>query len=84
MTTATIEISANSRDVLLKLATEEGLSLSALRDKAIAHYRRQSFLRQVNQADATLKQDPKAWEGIKEEREAWDAALDDGLQLQDA
>ncbi len=40
MTNATIEISANSREVLLKLATEEGLPLQTLLDKVIEHYRR--------------------------------------------
>lgn len=81
MTTTTIEISANSHDVLLKLATEEGLSMQTLLDKAIEHYRRQTFMKKVNEAYATLRQDPTAWKGIREEREAWDTTLDDGLQL---
>ncbi len=84
MTNATIEISVNSRDVLLKLATEEGLPLEALLDKAIEHYRRQSFLKKVNHAYARLRQDPATWESMREEREAWDTTLDDGLPLKEA
>lgn len=80
MNNTTIEISANSHATLQQLAREEGLSLQALLDKALRLYRRQAFLNNVNKAYATLRQDSVAWEGVREEREAWDTTVEDGLQ----
>ena len=48
-------------------------------DKAIEHYRRDTFLRDANADFAALKSNPKAWEKELKERELLKQTLTDGL-----
>lgn len=79
MQSTTVRISDESRQLLRELASQEGLSMQAVLDKALEAYRRQRFLESVNAAYAEVKQDPSAWQELKQERELWDTTLTDGL-----
>ena len=46
---------------------------------ALEAYRRERFLKAVNDGYATLREDAAAWAGVTEERTAWDRTLLDGL-----
>lgn len=48
-------------------------------DRAVEEHRRNLLLKEANLAYAALKKDPKKWRHELMEREAWDAALEDGL-----
>ena len=79
MQSTTVRISGESRQLLRQLASQEGLSMQAVLDKALEAYRRQRFLESVNAAYAEVKQDPGAWQELKQERKLWDKTLEDGL-----
>jgi hypothetical protein len=75
----TVNVSERSHAVLQELASGEGISLQHVLDKAVELYRRQRFLEEANRAYAALRNDPEAWAEELEERAAWDATLQDGL-----
>ncbi len=58
----------------LKISKQEAL------DQAVESYRRELFLREANNAYAALRNDHEAWQNEKEEREAWDYTIQDGLE----
>ena len=80
MQSTTIRIRKQTRQVLRDLAAQENIPMQAVLDEAIETYRRQRFLRAVNRAYHTLKQDPQSWQQLEHERQEWDATLNDGLQ----
>jgi hypothetical protein len=53
--------------------------MQAVLDDAIEHYRRQRFISEVNATYARVREDERAWGEVLKEREAWDAANEDGL-----
>jgi hypothetical protein len=83
MPSTTVRISDDTRELLGELATQEGVTMQAILDKALEMYRRQRFLDAVNDAYAALHQDPDAWQGLQQERAAWDATLADGLDREE-
>ncbi|MBI3923518.1 MAG: toxin-antitoxin system protein [Armatimonadetes bacterium] len=62
-----------------ELAVSQKSSLQQVLDQAVEHYQRHRLLEQINADYAALRQDPDAWEGLQQERAAWDATLMDGL-----
>lgn len=74
-----IRISPQSKSTLRKLAEHEGKPMQAVLDKAIEHYRRDSFFRELDEGYARLQADPKAWKEELDERRLWDSTLSDGL-----
>ncbi len=58
----------------LKISKQEVL------DQAVESYRRELFLREANNAYAALRNNLEAWQNEKEEREAWDYSIQDGLE----
>ncbi len=79
MASATVRISERARDHLRVLAAEEGETMQAVLEKAVEHYRRQRFFDQLDAAYAALRADPEAWREELEERQLWEATLEDGL-----
>jgi hypothetical protein len=77
----TTRISQAAHGILRELSKAEGKPMLALLDEAVEALRRQRFLEQVNAAYASLRADPKAWEGIEGERREWDRTLGDGLAV---
>lgn len=79
MVSATVRIRPRSLEMLKELATEGRESVQDVLDRAIEQYRRQKFLERINADYAALRADPEAWREEREEREAWDSTLMDGL-----
>ena len=77
-----IRISPHSKATLRDLAKREGKPMQAVLDEAIDHYQREKFMDEANAAYARLQADPEAWKEELEERRAWDATLNDGLETQ--
>ena len=75
----TVRISPQSWGALRELATRLGEPMQLVLDRAVECFRREQFLREVNEGFARLKSDPDAWAEELAEREAWDATLADGL-----
>lgn len=75
----TIRISPSSHEILKQEARSSGRSMQAVLDDAIEHYRRQRFISEVNATYARVREDERAWGEVLKEREAWDAANEDGL-----
>src|SRR3982750_207282 len=74
-----VRISANSHELLRRLAEEEGESMHAILDKAIDRYRRERFLRSANEDYQALNASPASWQQELQERACWDQTLADGL-----
>jgi hypothetical protein len=79
MAGSTVRLSETARACLRRLARAEKTSMQTLVEKALEDYRRKRFLLGVNAAYAKLREDPESWEEVREERDAWDATLPDGL-----
>jgi predicted transcriptional regulator len=77
---STIRVSRQFQSGLRKLAEQEGESMQRILEKALERYRRERKMRLFNEAYASLRCDPKAWQEELREREIWDAALLDGLE----
>ena len=74
-----VRISAYSHELLRRLAREERESMQSILERAIEHYRRESFLRAANDDFAALKRDAKGWKEALREREIWEQTLADGM-----
>ncbi len=79
MSSATVRISLPARDQLRELAEHVGKSMQLVIEEAIELYRRRCFLEEVNTAYGELRQAPRAWSEVEEERAVWDGTLADGL-----
>ncbi len=77
--TCMIRIGSGSRDVLYDLSAREGRSMASILEDAVKQYWKHSMLREANEAYARLKEQPEKWKEYKEELEAWDVTLGDGL-----
>lgn len=80
MSSTTVRISSNAREILRKLAAETGEPMQMLIEEAIEAYRRQRFLDDTNAAFAALRKNPKRWKAELGERKAWDRTLADDLK----
>lgn len=80
MPTRTVRISATAYRTLRKLADADGLSLQAEVDCVVERYRRQRILEEANSAFARMRSDEAAWQEELDERTAWNAALEDGIE----
>jgi predicted DNA-binding protein len=74
-----IRISAHSKATLRELAEHDGRPMQTVLDEAIEQYRRDRFVREVDEGYARLQADPEAWQEELDERRLWDATLADGL-----
>lgn len=77
MSSATVRITKDTREVLRKLSAQTGEPMQAILDKAVDAYRRQRLLEDANRAYAALRSNPGAWEEELEERRLWDNAVAD-------
>jgi len=77
-----IRISPQAKMTLRELAKREGKPMQAVLDEAIEHYQREKFMDEANAAYARLQANPQAWKEELEERQAWDATLNDGLKTE--
>lgn len=80
MDSLTVRISRSAHASLRSLAREADEPMTEILEKAIEAYRRQRFVEGLNAAYAALREVPEAWQGLQDERDAWDATLPDGLE----
>ena len=80
MSTTTIRVPTETRDILSEMALATGLSMQSVIERALELYRRQQMLAALNDAYAALHTDEAAWSALEAERAAWDVTLADGLE----
>jgi predicted transcriptional regulator len=79
MASTTVRVSAETHDVLRKLAAATGEPLERVLERAVESYRREQFYAEFDAAYARLQADPVAWEEELAERAVWEVTLADGL-----
>ena len=79
MTTGTVRINQQALQTLRELAGQRGISMSSLLEEVIENQRRADLLAQANAAYSALQADSQARQELREERDAWDVTLRDGL-----
>jgi predicted transcriptional regulator len=79
MASTTVRVSAETHDVLRKLAAATGEPLERVLERAVESYRREQFYAEFDAAYARLQADPVAWEEELAERALWEVTLADGL-----
>ena len=80
MPVETVRVSPATHSKLTELSDVTGEPMTVILERAVDAYSRETFLDQCDRAYARLRQDPKAWAAELAERQAWDAALGDGLE----
>ncbi len=80
MQSTTVRIDKKSQQMLREIAQKENESNQAILHKALESYYRHLFLKKCSDAYSALKADNKAWKNELAEREAWDIAIDDGVE----
>lgn len=75
-----VRIQPDSYAKLRDLARQAGRTMPEILADAIEQLYRQRFFDQCDEDYARLKRDPKAWKEELEERRAWEATLNDGLE----
>ncbi len=78
--TATVRVTAETRQTLQRLATESGETMQSVLAKAIEAYKRQLLLQRTNEAYAALRAQPGEWAKELEERREWESTLVDDLE----
>jgi predicted transcriptional regulator len=79
MASTKVRVSAETHDVLRKLAAATGEPLERILERAVESYRREQFYAEFDAAYARLQADPVAWEEELAERALWEVTLADGL-----
>ncbi len=80
MTTTTIRVSVEIRDLLQSLAQESGGSMQEVLSVALEQYRRQLILDAANAGYAALRENKAQYAALEQERKEWDATIADGLE----
>lgn len=83
MSTITIRINEADKKTIDEIGSRSGESAQSIIHQAIEEYRRSRLLKEVNKAYEKLQNNPDQWKAELEEREAWDATADDGLEQLD-
>ncbi|MGB2850059.1 MAG: hypothetical protein WBC01_00170 [Solirubrobacterales bacterium] len=79
MATTTVRVNESTRDALTRLSRERGISTAELLDELVSRREQDALLEQMNDAYARQREDPAAWEAERDERDAWEQTLLDGL-----
>lgn len=78
-TSKPIRVSESTHSILVWLASDAGVSMQEIVDKAVEEYRRKKLIEATNAAYAVLRNNPETWAEIEHERAEWEAANLDGL-----
>ncbi|MBI3008650.1 MAG: toxin-antitoxin system protein [Candidatus Omnitrophica bacterium] len=79
MGSTTVRINPTSHIILRRIAKQSGESMQSALTKAVELYRRKNFLQMANEAFASMRKNPKAWQEELKEREDWDMTLLDDI-----
>jgi len=77
MATPTIRISKTTHELLRTLASQDNISMQAIVEQAVEHYRRQRFLEGLSADFASLRENNESWHDELQERQEWDITLGD-------
>ncbi len=75
----TIRIPVELHAELREFAEEGHSTLTGVLVEALELYRRERFVARVNEGYALLREESAGWKAHRDERDAWDATLADGL-----
>ncbi|HEY3820644.1 MAG TPA: hypothetical protein VGL81_25940 [Polyangiaceae bacterium] len=75
----TVRIDPAAHAALAEIARAKRIPLTEALSRAVELFRRQVFVEAVAADFAALRENDDAWTEEKHERDAWDAALADGL-----
>ncbi|OPL16306.1 MAG: hypothetical protein AVO38_08115 [delta proteobacterium ML8_D] len=78
MATPTIRISKTTHQLLKTLASQDNISMQAIVEQAVEHYRRLCFLEGLSSDFASLRENNENWHDELQERKEWDITLGDG------
>ncbi len=76
----TLRVTEETHQRLKEMAGERGVPMTQLMEEIVWQFRKQEIIRQGNEDYARLREDPKAWAELLEERREWDCTLLDGLE----
>jgi predicted transcriptional regulator len=79
MASTTVRVSAETHELLRKLAAATGEPLQRVLERAVESYRREQFYAEFNAAFERLRSDPAAWEDYLAEQAEMEGTLADGL-----
>jgi hypothetical protein len=79
VSSVTLRVSEQTRDVLRELARREGTTMGELLERAVEQYRQERLIAASNAAYAALRRDSKAAADFDAEVAEWDPTLSDGL-----
>ena len=76
----TMRVDKETHRTLKEIAGARGIPMTELLNEVVKQMRKDEIIRQGNEDYARLRQDPKAWAEVLEERREWDCTLLDGLE----
>jgi len=76
----TMRVDKKTHRTLKDMAGTRGIPMTELLSEVVKRARQEEIIRQGNEDYARLRQDPKAWAEVLEERREWDCTLLDGLE----
>jgi hypothetical protein len=79
MASTTVRVSAETHELLRKLAAATGEPLQRVLERTVENYRRQQFFTELDAADERLQADPVAWKDYLAEQAELEGTLADGL-----
>ena len=79
MASTTVRVSAETHELLRKLAAATGEPLQRVLERAVENYRREQFFAEVDAAYEQLQADPVAWKDYLAEQAELEGTLADGL-----
>lgn len=80
MNTLSIEISANTKEILDQISKDSGKSESEILEGALQLYSDQEFWKNTNTAYWCLREDAVQWQEELDERKLWESTLSDGVE----
>lgn len=79
-TTTTIRVTQKAYDMLKGVAEQEHASIQDTLDKLVEDYATKKFFAELSQSVAQAKSQKDLWEEELQERQEWEATLEDGLE----
>lgn len=79
MNSTTIRIGADLHTELKRMAKRMKISMQAVIEQAIRDYQDKLYWQNMDAAYSKLREDPKAWEEMKNEQSLWENTLGDGF-----
>ncbi len=80
MPSVNVRINERTYKVINEIAGQSGKSKQEILDNAVEEYRRKLFLMEANKAYSALRNNQEKWQEEIQEREEWDATLEDSLK----